>query len=665
MSADSELLAVAQLCTLRTVEKSEKHILAMQGEFVSSVFIIIKGSIELDYGKKISVKSDGSLLGGHTLTSGLHVWDCDVISTATYIAGKGTRAHTKQLATATTNNGTQSYLNDAEQDEQDEVDREKANNENVILLEIPLSVLLNLVGQEGEEGPEHLMCLLQFLRMSHLLYLKEYEALFVKPKPEPELESTEPSLEDNEFGSGEHTPQHTHTHKEDTTSFAARLLQQQEDKSRKGDAEYFGTDYYLGNDGMTDYEPNNLPQYQKAIVGDKGNIQFSLPQTPPPTPPQLVVTRLNIVNKARVRCFGAGEVVFHQGDVRRYFFLIVKGESGYYRKLTDGEDIPEYTTSDENDTDNRAGKKPLEGKGIEVDVGLRLLGGDISLLDGENSDWIDKKRSEKMNLLPNGIEYTKYGRTHPVYGNHKYTLIARTRLEVCFVPLSEIAQCKELFTALLNESIRRYSALQYKDIQLQAALFGRKNWSYIKDKTIKFVNPNIATNSNSKRNSKGAVKFPVEADEVRSINVVKRLEKKMLLENKAAQHPVTEIIRGNTPAHALLRAGVHSSLWPPPVPLPDTEVILQAQAKIRKATASKTKILKFTKARNAGFAVSSATPSVVKRSPWIQPSIQKKKKAKPGKPKNPAAPAAPVAPTSQKRLAPSRQPGRKVVMKLS
>jgi hypothetical protein len=620
--SENELLLVAQNCTIKQFKTNVKHILALKDEYVSKVFILISGKIDLDSNKKVQVKNTcGSFIGEDAITTGSHVWDSNIISLASFTSVGETRQHTTQLAKSANNGGARNIHADlAHSDDESQT----------TVLEIPLNILLRYVGQEGNEGPEHLICLLQFLRIYKLLLLTEYEPLFTIA-PESESDSDVPGSD----ASGScNESKHPHRHDD---SALTKYLNDQKAHDARGDAEYYGRANYLGNDGMTDYVPNTLPHHKPAIVDKKGKVQWSLPQTPPSSPTVRTSKRLNIVQKARVRCFSAGDTIYEQGTPRHYFLLIVKGECGYMRKLY------EPTPSDGYNTHSKQTQKPTDqpnDQPKEVDIGMRILGGDYSMMDGEKVDWCIRQRKQNLRILPTskGMEYMRLGRIYPVYGCHRYTMYARTRVDICFVPLTEISQCYELFDTLLKESVRRYSSLLYSDIEFDNAYWGRKLWESKKDATVqKAQNDGVSDRSSGTcrnagdiqnralvikdGNDKGAIGGGGSVAEIqrktreraRLMRIVNNLEKKLDIDihvgtsargSSSSQGAgwANNGMNDNTPTHPLLHSGVDSSLWPPPVPRPPNTAVMNYEKKQIEATNITIKPKVYRKGSLIGFA---------------------------------------------------------------
>lgn len=148
---------------------------------------------------------------------------------------------------------------------------------------------------------------------------------------------------------------------------------------------------------------------------------------------------MNVLSSARIRTYQAGEDIFTQGQPRHHFFLVLEGSCEYVRCFPDH----------------------LETEGIiprVVRTGGVLLSGDFSFMDGEDHLWLQKlvkgdavsqERASKAVQEKRKKEYCRFE-------EHKNSLLALTRVEVCVVPIQEIAKCLDLMKRLLTLAYVQY-----------------------------------------------------------------------------------------------------------------------------------------------------------------------------------------------------------------
>lgn len=153
---------------------------------------------------------------------------------------------------------------------------------------------------------------------------------------------------------------------------------------------------------------------------------------------------------ARIRIYPPGAELFSQGQDRWYLFFVLAGECSHLRRVRQ------------------------EAKSeVELDVGLRLYAGDFSMLDGEAS-WVEQRRRSPSGplrvLAPRGNEYLDArGRRAWVWGQHRHSLHALTRVEALVMPLAELARSGVAFIKLAALAASRYTALGRGDAELLAA----------------------------------------------------------------------------------------------------------------------------------------------------------------------------------------------------
>ena len=604
-----DLRAITEMCSVREVMSSRREVLALQGEHVSTLYIVCQGSIEIDHGHKFETYTTGSLLGKCVLDTAAHVWDADIVTRAV-TAGVGgnlgmsgamqARLHSAQLA---------QVVRFAE-DEDDKGGGKDGGNDiatatafnaiiskssssptavtttkspapaTLVLLELPMSIMLRYAGQGGVEPRESMECFWRFVRLHRQLLKADFEPVFPQldesiitiASPEKTIDASPVEAAENEY--------------------------------------YFGHKPYLGNDGNSDFVPNGFQSFHKAHISARGEITYSLAQIPPvryAQPGMRSKVRPNVIFCSRRRFFGPGEEVVGQGQHRLHFLLITAGECSVLRRVE--------TASSKKNTHKSESKNDGYGSGVEIDMGLRLLAGDFLLIDGEDINWTATRRQlfPSSAILPTGTEYVSKGRTHPVYGSYKHTVVACTRVEVTCIPIVEVARCLQLFEGLLALEVKKYPRMLMSDYELEKSLWNRCKWEAQKPSEIM----HLIENGVAER-SRGTCPSPIKSIKPPPLFTLEQLLKKRreakrcdkllerleMLEEKLEVDPHTNSHANagtdvaaalmlvapekdsekNTLAHKLMRTGVHSKRWPPPPPKADTSAQAAMQRKIRECT---------------------------------------------------------------------------------
>ena len=174
---------------------------------------------------------------------------------------------------------------------------------------------------------------------------------------------------------------------------------------------------------------------------------------------------MNVTDGIRIRIINAGNEVFHSGLTRHFLYLIVHGECAVLRKINTG----------------GVGSCPSE-----IETGVRLLPGDFIFMDGENVDWIEKKKKRLELELQNPI--LRKNADKNTYDTHIHSMIAMTRVEVCVVPIAEIAKSVVLFTSLLLLSVSKYSTLLSTQQDYEKRFDDNKKWTSNRASVLEEVN---------------------------------------------------------------------------------------------------------------------------------------------------------------------------------
>ena len=161
--------------------------------------------------------------------------------------------------------------------------------------------------------------------------------------------------------------------------------------------------------------------------------------------------------------YNPGDTVFDQKAPRHHLFLVVRGECAVLRRIIVKDKVSLVSNSNtdaNNGNGGNNGNSENNGIDIEVSLGMRILAGDFSFLDGEGTDWVSENRTKELDVQDNGFEYLERGRLQPLFGRHKHSLIALTPVEVVILPLHEIAKSFSLFYSLLRIVDKKYASMQ-------------------------------------------------------------------------------------------------------------------------------------------------------------------------------------------------------------
>ena len=148
---------------------------------------------------------------------------------------------------------------------------------------------------------------------------------------------------------------------------------------------------------------------------------------------------------ASIRVFQPGSDVFSQGDDRHFLFIVTQGECSLLRRVP----------------------RPSPPSVVEIDTGTRLFAGDFILLDGESREWVAQRKRTNLEVLPSGNEFLDAkGKPAWLWGQHRHSLRATTRVESVLLPLSTLADSYRVFTAVLTLAERKYPQAQLGDHEL-------------------------------------------------------------------------------------------------------------------------------------------------------------------------------------------------------
>lgn len=232
----------------------------------------------------------------------------------------------------------------------------------------------------------------------------------------------------------------------------------------------WGLVYDGGEGAMRTSEP--LFMKARYLRDEFGLLQGVVPEAPHP---------LDVMNCSRVCYYSAGNALFEQGDERDSLFVILVGECSICRQFP----------------------KWVENIPSEVSIGLTLYPGDFSFMDGEAESWIGEalrlysERQGLMNFTGDDeaedveevyrrlfLSKLKSREKHHTFGVHKNSLVATTRVEAVRIPLSAVANSKDLFRELLRIALRKYALALLPDEEIVRKYHKDRIWSMQKAKLI-------------------------------------------------------------------------------------------------------------------------------------------------------------------------------------
>ena len=184
---------------------------------------------------------------------------------------------------------------------------------------------------------------------------------------------------------------------------------------------------------------------------------------------------MNIITSARLKIYQAGMEIFQQDQNRQYFYLIIRGCCEYKRKF--------------NGNFVEGGLLPSE-----IDVGLSVMCGDFSFMDGEDHLYTEQMQEgddqmrallshEHANSAINKYRLEKYNR----FEKHKNALVAISRVEVILIPIKEIAHCMKLFIRLLKLSTELYPKLFVSNSALVRQHYEGVRWAQQRGRVLQEV----------------------------------------------------------------------------------------------------------------------------------------------------------------------------------
>jgi hypothetical protein len=181
---------------------------------------------------------------------------------------------------------------------------------------------------------------------------------------------------------------------------------------------------------------------------------------------------MNVIDSGRIKVYQPGMEVFTQGRPREYLYLVLRGCCEYRRVF------PKDLVTE--------GLMPLS-----VEVGLSLMCGDFSFMDGEDHLWLEKMqgRDEKVTRTVEDSERMKEHRRQKYvrFETHKNSLVAVSRAEVALVPIAEIAKCMKLFVRLIKLATELYPAPFVGDEDLVRRHYEEVKWQAERGEVLRQV----------------------------------------------------------------------------------------------------------------------------------------------------------------------------------
>jgi CRP-like cAMP-binding protein len=204
-------------------------------------------------------------------------------------------------------------------------------------------------------------------------------------------------------------------------------------------------------------------KYSQQVNGSSAKMRQQL---------QFKFKPMNVIDSGRIKVYQPGMEVFTQGRPREYLYLVLRGCCEYRRVF------PKDLVTE--------GLMPLS-----VEVGLSLMCGDFSFMDGEDHLWLEKMqgRDEKVTRTVEDSERMKEHRRQKYvrFETHKNALVAVSRAEVALVPIAEIAKCMKLFVRLIKLATELYPAPFVGDEDLVRRHYEEVKWQAERGEVLRQV----------------------------------------------------------------------------------------------------------------------------------------------------------------------------------
>lgn len=378
----------------------------------------------------------------------------------------------------------------------------KQENTTTILCSIPAEALLRYVGTCGEEPKEYLQCLWKFSKLFQAHTIERESANSVVPVF-GDLSSMLATLEKESSNSWKQSEGERSSDIDGDNKEKEEKVEKEEDEEEEEEEDVEG-----------------LQKFKQEILLHRREVEHNYHNNMPP--PLLSMEGLeqrrdkkmnfDATQGARIFVYQPGAEIFRQGDPRQFFYLVIEGECSFSHHF------PEWLT-----------KPPNKIIPKEVHIGQCLVAGDFSFLDGEKYSWIDKQRIKVAKLCPSAfassfvvipsskkkttkssmdenesismhsimtpssqhfplVAHSRHtssstskssysavqDRKFFLFGEHKHSLIAMSRVELCVVPLESLAKSLSFFRDLLRLTNENYPRTLYDEEEIISAYHSAK-----------------------------------------------------------------------------------------------------------------------------------------------------------------------------------------------
>lgn len=181
---------------------------------------------------------------------------------------------------------------------------------------------------------------------------------------------------------------------------------------------------------------------------------------------------MNVIDSGRIKVLQPGMDIFTQGAPRHYLYLMLRGCAEYRRAFP-----PAITAG---------GLMPPN-----VEVGLTLLCGDFSFMDGEDHLWIEQMQEMDAQVTGSASDSDRVRerrmRTYCRFDTHKNSLVAVSRVEVLLVPIHEVAKCIKLFQRLIRLATEKYPTAFIASEELVRQHYEAEKWQIDRKEVIKDI----------------------------------------------------------------------------------------------------------------------------------------------------------------------------------
>jgi CRP-like cAMP-binding protein len=438
----NDLSTLAQECYLKNYDNKNEQV-TTQGSNINGVHVIIKGSIKVKNSRtgEMMLKKKGELLG-EALLEGMRTWDVSIF------AWKG---------------------------------------DNVHFCIIPADTVLQCIGvRRAADTHIYMQC---FWKYTHMW------PLFADPRSASQ--QVRDSVQSISFSVSQHRSKQSIAMAFNPSSVNAKKVDNDVALAAESESVANIRRKEVGDPDMDAIQSSDKQEssvQESDDVTTESLVSELRPTVAPPQPmePSISAAHMKesysskVIHPCRVHCYQAGADIFRCGEPRHYLYVVTKGECALVRTVAVHADTsptinrsgsPQPKTADTTrnpspttaTSPNGRQKRDETVNNIEIDVGQRLLPGDFCFMDGESGNWFDKHDEAISRKIVAHHNTPILFRRHNLFGEHKHTLLALTRTEVCVLPIQNVYECGAVFIRLLKLMNESYPTLGYTDIQLLAA----------------------------------------------------------------------------------------------------------------------------------------------------------------------------------------------------